>query len=245
MKKESFILYANQYAALERLTDGQLGALFRAIYRWLNGDAVKAETLEPQLFVAYKFLTLQIEINNEKYLQSKQRREAGKKETQGKRSVNAVNNSSSSLTHACVNVNENVNANENENVNVNVNENENVSLFANKQTTTGETPADTDTKTEEKEEEIRNKCMNFMKYWNQCVKKSGTRMSQVRALTPPRVEAIREIMRVFPPEQAAQAINNAMRSPFCNGETRLRPKPVDFDWLLKVKNFTLALEGSL
>jgi hypothetical protein len=230
MKKESFILYANQYAALERLTDGQLGALFRAIYRWLNGDAVKAETLEPQLFVAYKFLTLQIEINNEKYLQSKQRREAGKKETQGKRSVNAVNNSSSSLTHACVNVNEN----------------ENVSLFANKQTTMGETPADTDTKTEEKEEEeIRNKCMNFMKYWNQCVKKSGTRMSQVRALTPPRVEAIREIMRVFPAEQAAQAINNAMRSPFCNGETRLRPKPVDFDWLLKVKNFTLALEGSL
>ena len=235
MKKESFILYANQYAALERLTDGQLGALFRAIYRWLNGDAVKAETLEPQLFVAYKFLTLQIEINNEKYLQSKQRREAGKKETQGKRSVNAVNNSSSSLTRACVNVNGNEN----------VNENENVSLFANKQTTTGETPADTDTKTEEKEEEIRNKCMNFMKYWNQCVKKSGTRMSQVRALTPPRVEAIREIMRVFPAEQAAQAINNAMRSPFCNGETRLRPKPVDFDWLLKVKNFTLALEGSL
>lgn len=239
MKKESFILYANQYAALERLTDGQLGALFRAIYRWLNGDAVKTETLEPQLFVAYKFLTLQIEINNEKYLQSKQRREAGKKETQGNRSVNAVNNSSSALTRACVNVNENVNEN------VNVNENENVSLFANKQTTMGETPADTDTKTEEKEEEIRNKCMTFMKYWNQCVKKSGTRMSQVRALTPPRVEAIREIMRVFPPEQAAQAINNAMRSPFCNGETRLRPKPVDFDWLLKVKNFTLALEGSL
>lgn len=180
MKKESFILYANQYAALERLTDGQLGALFRAIYRWLNGDAVKAETLEPQLFVAYKFLTLQIEINNEKYLQSKQRREAGKKETQGKQNVNAVNNSSSALTHACVNVNENENVNGNENVN----ENENVSLFANKQTTTGETPADTDTKTEEKEEEIRNKCMTFMKYWNQCVKKSGTRMSQVRASRP-------------------------------------------------------------
>jgi hypothetical protein len=70
-------------------------------------------------------------------------------------------------------------------------------------------------------------------------------MKPIVALTPRRVEAIKRVMETFPAEQTAQAINNAMHSPFCNGETKRRSKPVDFDWLMKPENLTLALEGSL
>ena len=70
-------------------------------------------------------------------------------------------------------------------------------------------------------------------------------MRKVRALTPDRRNKIETIMRTFPAEDAAQAIANAMRSPYCNGETQRRPKPVDFDWLLRLDNFAKALEGAL
>ena len=100
-------------------------------------------------------------------------------------------------------------------------------------------------KKEEKKESKEEKIQNFIKYWNQCIDATGSRMRKVRALTPDRRNKIETIMRTFPAEDAAQAIANAMRSPYCNGETQRRPKPVDFDWLLRLDNFAKALEGAL
>ena len=102
-----------------------------------------------------------------------------------------------------------------------------------------------ETKEKEKEKINEEKIQNFVKYWNQCIDATGSRMRKVRALTPDRRNKIETIMRTFPAEDAAQAIANAMRSPYCNGETQRRPKPVDFDWLLRLDNFAKALEGAL
>ena len=86
---------------------------------------------------------------------------------------------------------------------------------------------------------------SFIAFWNQAIEQTGANMKRVRVLTDRRREAISAIRQQFSGKQAATAIYNAMRSPFCNGRSKLRPTPVDFDWLMKPDNFIRLLEGNL
>ena len=93
MKKDRVILYANQYGALKRLTNEEMGILFHQIFRWLNGEETEAGELSPALFLAFQFLTLQMSIDNEKYLQKKGRVLEWKKK-RAEKNITDVNNSS-------------------------------------------------------------------------------------------------------------------------------------------------------
>ena len=235
MKKDSVILYAAQYNALRRLTDEEMGFLFHQIFRWLNDEETEAGDWSSALFLAFQFLTLQITIDNEKYLQRKRRMEAARKSRKVQSSVKE-SETEESPSHARVNVNDNVNDNVNENVNENDNENENVnvSLFLEKLKNI-----------EDKDKEKEKMFQSFIAFWNQAIEQTGASMKRVRVLTDRRREAISAIRQQFSGKQAATAIYNAMRSSFCNGRTKQRPTPVDFDWLMKPENFTRLLEGSL
>ena len=222
MKKESVILYANQWGALARLTDEQLGFLFRAVFLWLNDKPLETESWEQALFVAFQFLTLQISIDNEKYLQNKKRRIASR--VQKNKQTNVKDVSASSRARVDVDVDEDVD------------DDEDVSLSLLK-------PKNTDTTKEKKDKD--EKFINFIRFWNFTIEQTGSRMRKIKILTASRREAMQRIMDQFPSDKAAQAIYNAMRSPFCNGETQRRSKPADFDWLMKPENFTKALEGNL
>ena len=229
MKKDSVILYAAQYNALRRLTDEEMGFLFHQIFRWLNDEETEAGDWSSALFLAFQFMTLQISIDNEKYLQRKRRMEAARKSRKEQSSVKE-SETEESPSHARVNVNGNVN----ENVNENDNENVYVSLFLEKLKNI-----------EDKDKEKEKMFQSFIAFWNQAIEQTGASMKRVRVLTDRRREAISAIRQQFSGKQAATAIYNAMRSSFCNGRTKQRPTPVDFDWLMKPENFTRLLEGSL
>ena len=224
-------MYAAQYNALRRLTDEEMGFLFHQIFRWLNDEETEAGDWSSALFLAFQFMTLQISIDNEKFLQRKRRIEAARKSRKEQPTVKEskidVNSSC-----ACENVNENENVNVNENVYVNGNVNENVSLFL---------PKQKNIEGKEKEKMFQ----SFIAFWNQAIEQTGANMKRVRVLTDRRREAISAIRQQFSGKQAAAAIYNAMRSPFCNGRSKLRPTPVDFDWLMKPDNFIRLLEGNL
>ena len=98
---------------------------------------------------------------------------------------------------------------------------------------------------EDKDKEKEKMFQSFIAFWNQAIEQTGASMKRVRVLTDRRREAISAIRQQFSGKQAATAIYNAMRSSFCNGRTKQRPTPVDFDWLMKPENFTRLLEGSL
>ena len=225
MKKDSVILYAAQYNALRRLTDEEMGFLFHQIFRWLNDEETEAGDWSSALFLAFQFMTLQISIDNEKYLQRKRRMEAARKSRKEQSSVKE-SETEENPSHARVNVNDNVNENDNENVNV--------SLFLEKLKNI-----------EDKDKEKEKMFLSFIAFWNQAIEQTGASMKRVRVLTDRRREAISAIRQQFSGKQAATAIYNAMRSSFCNGRTKQRPTPVDFDWLMKPENFTRLLEGSL
>lgn len=224
MKRESVILYASQWPPLSRLSDEQLGFLFRALFRWMRDEPVETKSWEQSLFIAFQFLCLQISIDSEKFLQRCKRNEQLRKWRNEQRNVKTVNNSS----RAHVDDDDDENGNDNEDENDDDNENDDVSAVQNQEST-----------------QQTDKYQSFINYWNQAIDQTQSRMKKVRILNEARRQAIEVIMSRFPGEQAAVAVYNAMRSQFCNGLTERRNRPVEFDWLMQPENFTRAFEGNL
>ena len=160
-------------------------------------------------------MTLQVSIDSEKYLQKCKRNEELRKKRKEQQNVKTVNDLNS-ITRTRGNDDDDEDDDDDDNI-----------------------------KKEEKKESKEEKIQNFVKYWNSCIDSTDSRMKKIKAITPERKAKIEIIMKTFPAESAAQAISNAMRSPYCNGETQRRLKPVDFDWLMRLDNFTKALEGAL
>ena len=77
MENNSFILYTNYFDILKDLSDSDLGIMFRAI---LSYKTTGSYELPSHLQLAFKFLKNQLDIDNEKWLKTKEKRsQAGKK----------------------------------------------------------------------------------------------------------------------------------------------------------------------
>lgn len=64
-KKESFIIYKSFYGPIERMTDEQLGQLFRAIFQYQIDGADR--DLQPEVHMAFQFFRNQFEVDQKKY----------------------------------------------------------------------------------------------------------------------------------------------------------------------------------
>ena len=229
MKRDTIILYANQWGALARLTDEQLGRLFRYIFMWMRDEDLDPDSWPVHLQLAFDFLTLQIALDSEKYLQKKKRIQKSKEAEMSAQNVKQISQFKQ-LARVRGNVDDDVDVDED----VDVDKDISLSLENPKK---GEG--------EQKEKNIEEKIQSFINFWNSQIDHTGSRMRKVRICSAARKLKIMRIIETFTGEQSAQAISNAMRSPFCNGETQRRARPVDFDWLICLENFTKALEGSL
>ena len=224
MKKDTIILYANQYTALQWLSYEDMGFLFHQIFRWMNDIKMDTETEWSQaLFLAFNFMTLQISIDNEKYLQKKERVDKWKQRKQGKKEEEKQEASSR------VRVDED----EDKDVDVDVDVDEDVDV---------DVSINRNQDAKQKENENVEK---LVEYWNKAIDMSDTRLKKVRLITEERRAKLLKIVRTISGADAAKAIFNAMNSPFCNGATKARSRPVDFDWLIRYENFTKLLEGTL
>ena len=119
MEKQSFILYTSFYEPLKSLNNEQLGRLLKSIFEYaINGT----ENVDNDIQIAFAFIKNQINIDNEKWQEEKNKRsEAGKKGmiSRWNNKDNNVINAITPITNITDNVNENVNVNVNENVNGN------------------------------------------------------------------------------------------------------------------------------
>lgn len=64
MGKESFLIYKSFYKPISKLSDKQLGRLFRAIFKYQLGEIV---TVEEDIEIAFEFFKNQFEIDENKY----------------------------------------------------------------------------------------------------------------------------------------------------------------------------------
>ena len=63
MAKESFILYTSFYKPISKLSDKQLGRLFRAVFRYNLGEVFD---VEEDIEMAFEFFKNQFEIDESK-----------------------------------------------------------------------------------------------------------------------------------------------------------------------------------
>ena len=76
--RNSFVLYCDLFQRLERLTDEQIGMVFRAILAFQNG--MEPQVADPLAQLSFDFIKLDLIKNNEKYQEAINRsRENGKK----------------------------------------------------------------------------------------------------------------------------------------------------------------------
>ena len=64
MGKESFLIYKSFYKPISKLSDKQLGRLFRAIFKYQLGEII---TVEEDIEIAFEFFKNQFEIDENKY----------------------------------------------------------------------------------------------------------------------------------------------------------------------------------
>jgi hypothetical protein len=65
ISKNGFLLYKQQYAPLEKLSNEMLGQLFRAIFQYqIDGTEIE---MSPECSMAFNFLRNQFEMDDEKY----------------------------------------------------------------------------------------------------------------------------------------------------------------------------------
>ena len=114
--KDSFILYTEQKAVIDKLTDEQAGKIIKAIYEYVETD--KMPQLDNILDLVITPFKLALDRNKAKYEKvSKVRAEAGAKGGKQKKQMQTKE----SKCNDNVNVNDNVNDNENNNENNNDN----------------------------------------------------------------------------------------------------------------------------
>lgn len=125
-QRDSFILYKSHFEPLSKLSNEQLGRLFRAIYQWqITGQAEP----EPDIDMAFGFLVNQFRIDNEKYrIRCEKNRDniISRWEREGK-DTNEYNRIQTNTKHTD-NDNENENDNENGKGNGNDSRNGNLTL---------------------------------------------------------------------------------------------------------------------
>lgn len=121
-KKNSFVLYTEFYEVMKDLTDAQIGKLHRAIYIYqLEGKVID---LDPALAMAFKFVKVQLDKNQAKWEEQRNKRsDAGKKHKGNQytkmEQMEQVFQNETSGTNGTDNVNVDVNVDVNDNVDVN------------------------------------------------------------------------------------------------------------------------------
>lgn len=117
MKRESFIIYSRFYKPIEKLSNEQMGRLFRALFRYCSTD--EPFKVDDDIEMAFGFFSNQMDIDNAKWLEKVEKLRANAKKSKSKQlRADATNCNQIGLDNVNVNVNENVNVNDNVNDNV-------------------------------------------------------------------------------------------------------------------------------
>ena len=106
MKRESFIIYTSFYKPISKLSDEQLGRLFRALFQYNLEEDMKAD---PDIEMAFEFFKNQMDIDNNKWLEKVEKLRANARKSKSKQILpNAAKSNQIGLVNENVNVNENV-----------------------------------------------------------------------------------------------------------------------------------------
>lgn len=243
MGKESFIIYKSYYKPIQKLSDKQLGRLFRAIFKFQLGEEV---TVEEDIEMAFEFFKARFDLDESKYQGIVERnRNNGRKAVTKKRTENndanpvAPSGGENTQWHPVApsgvyNDNDSDNENENE-----IRE----GIEAEKTDAGASSPPTADT-----EEDVRKERVPYDRIrdlWNETCKG----FNNVHTLSKSRKAKIGvRVTEMGGVEKAMQTIEKLFRkvseSKFLNGDND-RSWKASFDWMFENdKNWVKVIEGN-
>ena len=241
MKPRSFILYAEQWPALSCLGDEQLGRLLRHLFCWLieeSKDEQKEQVLvEPDILPVFRFLQLQIEIDNEKFQQKCEKRRAAAN-TRWSKNANACFAMHNQNQNQNENQNQNQNENQNQNQNQNQNENQNGCSIAAVEKEKASAAASADLSSL-----IEKITKGFMPWYNKMLDDYGSQMPRIKVITPDRAKKVKAIVDSYGEKALQQAMCTAAGSAFLNGRGQKNKFLASFDWIIDPTHFLDVYEG--
>ena len=258
---DSFILYTSYYAIIEGLTDEQLGKLMRAIFIYArDGEVIN---LEPTLRMAFAFIKDDMERNQAKYNEKREKLRANAQKRWQKKQLYAnAEEPQQKHTKVCKSMQLDANAEialHNDNVydNEYVDDNDSVNdvsketilepskeasmqSFSEKNVCAASEPQKSSEKKKSKKGEID--YVAIKDYWNEQHDKTNSAMRRLTLMTDNRKEAIRgrlkdckgDISKIY------LAIDKAMASDYLNAGQSW----ASYDWVMTRKYFPKVLEGN-
>lgn len=257
---DSFILYTSYYAIIEGLTDEQLGKLMRAIFIYArDGEVIN---LEPTLRMAFAFIKDDMERNQAKYNEKREKLRANAQKRWQKKQLDA-NAEEPQQKHAKAYKSMQLDANaeialhndnvyDNEYVNDNVNDvsketdilepskEASMQSFSEKNVCAASEPQKSSEKKKSKKGEIDYAAIKD--YWNEQHDKTNSAMRRLTLMTENRKEAIRGRLKDCNGDisQIYLAIDKAMASSYLNAGHSW----ASYDWVMTRKYFPKVLEGN-
>ena len=243
MGKESFIIYKSYYKPIQKLSDKQLGRLFRAIFKFQLGEEV---TVEEDIEMAFEFFKARFDLDESKYQGIVERnRNNGRKAVTKKRTENndanpvAPSGGENTQWHPVAPsgvYNDNDSDNENEN---DIRE----GIEAEKTDAGASSPQTADTKEDVREERVPYDRIRDL--WNDTCKG----LLNVHVLSKSRKSKIKtRVAEMGGVEKAMETIGKLFakvsESSFLNGDND-RSWKASFDWLFENdKNWVKVMEGN-
>ena len=244
---DSFILYTSYYAIIERLTDEQLGKLMRAIFIYArDGEVIN---LEPTLRMAFAFIKDDMERNQAKYNEKREKLRANAQKRWQKNQLDAnAEEQQQKHTKAYKSMQMDANAEialHNDNVYVNVYDND-----VSKETDNNIPSKEGLSISENPKVDPAKRCAKIdfaaiKEYWNTKHDQSGSVMRRLTLMSDQRKCNVRSRIREYggDVQKVYKAIDKAMASDFMNGKNG-KGWVASFDWMMCPSNFPKVLEGN-
>lgn len=267
---DSFILYTSQYNSIKSLSKADKGELLDALYSFAASDGeCHPKFAHPQTEMAYSFIVSRILENYAKYQHiSTIRRNAGRMGGRPKRQLDEAEKTGAEKAKKANGFCEK--AKKQKKPTVTDTESRSNSTSPVTSSDTLEKVADESATLQKKQKQKKAQVdsedfqgLNFedeaaakgdwekwyaavLRLFNEAVAACQSAIRPVKVLSQSRRESLRRLASLpYKPEDYKRAFHNMAVSPYCNGRTADRRRPVDFDWLIKEHNFNRAFEGSL
>ena len=242
MKASNFILYYSQWPALKSLSVQELGELLQAIFRTLGDEDVEdvANSLDEKVQIAFRFLMVQINYDNEKY----QKKCEKNKQNAMKRWSKNANDATAFFAMPNNNNNNNSNTNTNSNININSNINSNNRRRDSSSSSVISEKAANEEEDEEEDSLIFEKAeKQWLPWFNKLLDDNASAIPRMRKMTMERAKAMKSLADKYGNDALLEVLRRAAQNSFLNGRSKRSNFVADIDWLLKEENFMKVYEN--
>ena len=245
-KSKGFLLYPNQWPALSRLSDKQLGQLLAAIFDYIR-EKTDVEAIENRLdsetAIAFRFLQLQLDIDDEKYQQLIEKRRAAAQRRWAKYANDANNANASFAMLEEEGEKEGEKEGEGEAEADGEKEDDDAAAAAlninAREAREASAAAQQDIFLKFKEEAPT----KIMPWINGILKDADSKIPRLKYMTRPRIRRLYDLWQQYGNADIGEALRKAARSPFLNGRGKRNQFVADIDWVLSEQHFLEVLEG--